>query len=164
MGTPPQEVKTASGGLLNIQNLETYCKSLSEEALGAETAKTRKQTPTLLVTATIKKLHQSPSESSRPIKKPKHYACSEGKAFIEVKGRKHAINVLLDSGSNIFLMNQNTAQWLKIPTKARDSPLKITTFDGETAPTGGIFYTHPILVEIATNAHRSLRSREIANI
>jgi len=60
-------------------------------------------------------------------------------AFIELKGRKHVISVLLDSGSNIFLMNQNTARPLEIPTEARDSRLKIITFDGETAPTGGIF-------------------------
>jgi len=97
-----------------------------------------------------------------PLKKPKHYACPEGKAFIEIKGRKHAINVLLDSGSNIFLMNQDTARRREIPTTARDSPLKITTFDGETAPTGGTFYTHPILLEIGANGHRSMISCEIA--
>jgi len=62
------------------------------------------------------------------------------------------INVLLDSGSNIFLINQDTARRLEIPTEARDLPLKITTFDGETAPTGGIFYTHPILLEIGAKA------------
>jgi len=83
----------------------------------------------------MKRFHQSPSESSRPVKKPKHYACPEGKAFIEVKRRKHVISVLLDSGSNIFLMNQNTTRRLEIPTEARDSRLKITTFNGETAPT-----------------------------
>jgi len=93
----------------------------------------------------MKRLHQNLSESSRLIKKPKHYACPEGKAFMEIKGRKHAINLLLDSGSNLFLVNQNTAQPLEIPTEARDSPLKSTTFYGETAPTGGIFYTHHIL-------------------
>jgi len=53
----------------------------------------------------MKGFHQDPSESSRGINKPKHYACLEGKAFIEIKKRKHTINVLLDSGSNIFLMN-----------------------------------------------------------
>jgi len=93
----------------------------------------------------MKRFHQNPSESSRPVKKPKHYACPERKVFIEIKRRKHTINVLLDSGSNIFLMNQETARWLEIPTEARDSPLKITTFDVETTPTGGKFYTHPIL-------------------
>jgi len=82
---------------------------------------------------------------------------------MELKGRKRAISVLLDSGSNIFLMKQNTAQRLEIPTKARDSPLKIRTFDGETASTGGIFYTHPILLEIGGNGHRSMISCEVAN-
>jgi len=111
----------------------------------------------------MKRFHHESSESSRPITKPKHYACPEGKAFIEIKGPKHAINVLRDSGSNIFLVNQDPARRLEIPTEARDSPLKITTFDGETAPTGGIFYTHPILLEIGVNCHRSMISCEIAN-
>jgi len=90
----------------------------------------------------MKRFHQDLSESSRPIKNPKHYACPEGRAFIELKEPKHAISVLLDSGSNIFLMHQNTARRVEIPTAGRDSPLKITTLDGETKPTGGIFYTH----------------------
>jgi len=111
----------------------------------------------------MKRFHQEPSESTRPIKKPKHYASPQGKAFIELKGRKHAISVLLDSGSNIYLINQDTARRLEILTEASDSPLKITTFDGETAPTGGIFYTHPILLEIGANGHRSMISCEIAN-
>jgi len=118
----------------------------------------------LIVTATMKRFHQGQSESSRPIKKPKHYPCPEGKAFIEIRGRKHAINVLLDSGSNIFLMNQDTARPLEIPIKARDPPLKITTYDGETAPTGGTFYTHPILLQIGANGHRSMISCEIAKV
>jgi len=50
-------------------------------------------------------------------------------------------------------MNKDTKQRLGIPTEARDLLLKITTFDGETAPTGGIFYTHPILLEIGANGH-----------
>jgi len=83
----------------------------------------------------MKRLHQQLSESSRPIKKGKHYACPEGKGFIELKRRKHVIRVLLDSGSNIFLINQDSTRRLEIATEARDSPLKIPTFDGETAPT-----------------------------
>jgi len=68
----------------------------------------------------MKRLYHHLSESSPPIKKRKHYACPEGKAFIEIKGRKRLINVLLDSGSNSFLMSQNTAQRVEIPTEARD--------------------------------------------
>jgi len=111
----------------------------------------------------MQRFHQNQSESSRPIKKPKHCACREGKAFIELKRQKHVISVLVDSGSNIFLMNQDTTRRLEIPTEARDSPLKISTFDGETAPTGGIFYTHPILLEICAKGHRSRIPCEMAN-
>jgi len=35
--------------------------------------------------------------------------------------------------------------------------------DGQNAPNGGIFYTHPILLEIGANGHRSMISCEIAN-
>jgi len=73
------------------------------------------------------------------------------------------INVLLDSGSNIFLMNQDAARRLAIPTAARDPRIKIRTFDGKTVPTGGTLYTHPILLEIGSNGHRSMISCEIAN-
>ena len=60
-------------------------------------------------------------------------------------------------------MNQNSARRLEIPTEARDSPLNITTFDGETAPTGGIFSTHPLLLESGADRPRSMISFEIAN-
>jgi len=60
-------------------------------------------------------------------------------------------------------MNQDTALRLDILIEARDSPLKIMILDGETAPNGGIFYTHPILLEIGANGHWSMISCEIAN-
>jgi len=41
MGTPRQDVKTAGRGLPDIRILDTYCKSLSEEASRAETAQAR---------------------------------------------------------------------------------------------------------------------------
>jgi len=60
-------------------------------------------------------------------------------------------------------MNQDTAQRLEIATEARDSPLKITNFDGETTPTRGILYTHAILLEISTNGHQRMISCQVAN-
>jgi len=38
IGTPRQDIKTACSGLPDIKILDTYCKSLSQEALTAETA------------------------------------------------------------------------------------------------------------------------------
>jgi len=114
-------------------------------------------------TAVMKIFHQNPTKSSKSIKKAKDYACPEGTAFIEVKGRIYLINVPLDSGSNIFLMNQDTALRREIPTGGRAPRLKITTFDGETASTGGTFYTHPILLEVSANSPQSMISCEIAH-
>jgi len=109
------------------------------------------------------RFHHETGESSTSIKKPKHCACPEGKEFIENMGRTHILNVHLDSSSNLVLMNQDTTCRLEIPPEASDSPLRITTFDGKTAPTGGTFYTHPILLEIGPNGHRSMISCEIAS-
>ena len=116
----------------------------------------------------MKRVRQDWSESSNKkarteVQPPKHYKCPEGRAFIETQGRRYQITVLLNSGSNIFLLNQQTAQRLNIPTVIRDKPILITTFDGESAPTGGEQYTHPFLLEIGTNGHRSKISCEIAN-
>jgi len=68
----------------------------------------------------MKRLHQEMSRHSRPVKKHTHYTCPEGKAFIEIRGRKYAINVLLDCGSNLCLLNPETTPWLAIPSEARD--------------------------------------------
>jgi len=69
----------------------------------------------------------------------------------------------LDSGSNIFLLNQNTARTLKVPYKIRENPLKITAFNGEASSTGGKYYSHPIQVEISTNGHTTTVSCDIAD-
>ena len=39
----------------------------------------------------------------------KHYDCPERCALLFVSDKRHKIKVLLDSGSNIFLLNQKTA-------------------------------------------------------
>ena len=77
--------------------------------------------------------------------------------------KRHKIRVLLDSGSNIFLLNQQTARKIKVPYETRKIPLKITAFNGETSATGGKYYTHPIKLEIGKNGHTTMESCEIAN-
>ena len=94
---------------------------------------------------------------------PEHYECPEGSAFLLVADKRHKIQVLLDSGSNIFLLNQKTARSLKIPYEIRDTPLQITAFNGEISSTGGKYYSHPIKLEIGTNGHTCLVSCEIAD-
>ena len=93
---------------------------------------------------------------------PKHYDSPEGSAFLFVSDKQHKIRVLLDSGSNIFLLNQRTARTLKIPYEIRETPLQIPAFNGEISSTGGKYYSHPIKLEIGTNGHTSMISCEIA--
>ena len=88
----------------------------------------------------------------------KHYDCPDGSAFLFISDKRHKIKVLLDSGSNIFLLNQKTAASLKIPYQVRETPLQITAFNGEISSTGGKYYSHPIKLEIGTNGHTSMVS------
>ena len=98
-----------------------------------------------------------------PKPSPQHYECPEGDAFIYIAEKRHKIPVLLDSGSNIFLLNQQTARNIKVPYETRTIPFKITSFNGETSATGGKYYTHPIKLAIGKNGHTTIVSCEIAN-
>ena len=92
---------------------------------------------------------------------PQHYEGPEGNATLVISDKRHKIKVLLDSGSNIFLLNQNTARTLKVPYEIRENPLKITPFNGEVTSTGGKYNSHGIQLEIGTNGHTTMVSCEI---
>ena len=94
---------------------------------------------------------------------PKYNDCREGSAFLFISDKRYKIKVLLDSGSNIFLLNQKTARCIKILYKIRETPLQITAFNGEICSTGGKYYSHPIKLDIGTNGQTSMVSCEIAD-
>jgi len=81
------------------------------------------------------------------VPKPAHYECPEGPAFIEATGKRIRIGVLLDSGSNIFLINKDLVKHFDIPYETRQKALNILAFDGEVNSSGGKHFTHPILLE-----------------
>ena len=85
--------------------------------------------------------------------KPKHYNCPEGYAYIETITGRTRIRVLLDSGSNIFLINQNLVKNLHIPYETRQTALPILPFEETNASYEGKHFTHPILLEIGQNEH-----------
>ena len=95
--------------------------------------------------------------------KPKHYDCPEGYAYVETIKSRTRIRVLLDSASNIFLINQNLIKKLHIPYETRQTALPILTLEGTNASYGGKHYTHHILLEIGRNGHRSHISCDIAS-
>jgi len=94
---------------------------------------------------------------------PQHYECPEGNAILVISRERHKIRVLLASGSNIFLLTQNTACTVKVPNEIRENPLKITAFNGEVSSTGGKYYSHPIQLEMGPNGHTTMVSCEIAD-
>ena len=93
---------------------------------------------------------------------PQRYQCPEGHAHSYVLGNRYRIPVLLDSGSNIFLINEILIHDLNIPYESRTDTIPIQWFTGETITAGGSHYTHPLYLEIGQNHHLSLVSSEIA--
>jgi len=68
----------------------------------------------------------------------------------------------LDSGSNIFLINQQLVEDLHIPYHSKTDAVQIEGFTGETVSSGGTNFTKPLFLEIGSNKHLSLVSCEIA--
>ena len=89
------------------------------------------------------------------IPKPIHYDCPEGPTYIEAAGKRIRIRVLLDSGSNIFVINQDLVDHFNILYETRQKTLNILVFDGKVNASGGKHFTDPILLEIGINSHRA---------
>jgi hypothetical protein len=94
------------------------------------------------------------------IPQPGHYSCPVGSAYIHIHGQRIRIKVLLDSGSNVFLINERLVDQHEIPYEERKDPVPIVGFDGAAAPSAGKRYTHPLSLEIG-NRHMSEVACEI---
>jgi len=96
------------------------------------------------------------------INEPHRYDCPEGHAHIEILGKRYRIPVLLDFGSNIFLINEQLVKDLHLPYDSWADAVQIQGVTGETISSGGSHFTKPLYLEIRTNKHLSLVSCEIA--
>ena len=85
------------------------------------------------------------------IREPDRYNCPEGHAHIYILGKRYRIPVLLDSGSNIFLINEQLVEDLHIPYHSRTDAIQIQGFTGETIASGGTNFTKPLFLEIGNN-------------
>ena len=97
------------------------------------------------------------------VPRPKRYECPKGNAILRTGGRRIKIHMLLDSGSNIFLLNPKLVQEAKIPYATRPAAVKIKGFDGAITTRGGKHFIQPIVLEIGLNSHRSEISCEVAD-
>jgi len=96
------------------------------------------------------------------INEPHRYDCHEGDPHIYILGKRYRIPVLLDSRSNIFLINKQLVKDLQIPYHSRADAVQIQGFTGEAISSTGSHFTNPLYLEIGTNKHLSLVSCEIA--
>jgi len=65
------------------------------------------------------------------IPEPERYNCPEGHAHIYILGKRYPIPVLLDSESNIFLINEKLVEDLHIPYHSRTDAVQIQGFPRE---------------------------------
>ena len=124
--------------------------SLSEETSMVETAQALSQTPSDKQQFDMcynrkQPYHKASAKRKKTIvREPQRYQCPEGLAHIYLFGNRYQIPVLLDSGSNIFLINKTLVRDLNIPYEARTDAIPIQGFTGEMISTGGSHYTHPL--------------------
>ena len=152
MGIPRQEIKTASSGLPDNQKKKDVLVCLRRPQ--GSKLRGRSNKPLLLTPKMIndKRKRKDTLPIGKRLKtqvpKPAHYDCPEGPAYIEAAGKRIRIRVLLDSGSNIFLINKDLVKHFDIPYETRQKALNILAFDGKVNSSGGKHFTHPILLEI----------------
>jgi len=60
----------------------------------------------------------------------KHYECPQGWAYLETGGTRLQIRLLLDSGSNIFLLNEKLVHQFEIPYEVPQKAIDMVAFDG----------------------------------
>jgi len=75
--------------------------------------------------------------------------------LLHIGRQKHRVQVLLDTGCSVPLVNMETARKLQLPMLKHSPAIHIENFTGQTMEEAGIFYTKPLLLQ-----HRWHFSRE----
>jgi len=96
------------------------------------------------------------------INEPQPNDCPEGDDHIYILGKRYRIPLLLDSGSNIFLINEQLVKDLHITYQSPADAVQIQGFTGEAISSGGSHFMKPLYLEIGTNKRFSLVFCEIA--
>ena len=78
---------------------------------------------------------------------------------LRIGKQRHQVQVLLDTGCSIPLINQGTAKRLRLPLLEHESAIRIENFAGQEVKGAGKYYTEPLLLQ-----HRHHISRETFEI
>ena len=97
-----------------------------------------------------------------PVPRASYYDCPAGPAYIEVAGKRIHIQLLLDSGSNIFLINKDLVEHFDIPYETRHKALNILDFNSKINSSKEKHLTHPILLKLQNHSHRTRISCKVA--
>jgi len=167
MGIPGQEVKPASSGLPDneVRKHVLFCLRRPQVSkLRGCSNKPLLPIPENRINDEQKRQNTLPigKRLKTHVPKPSHYECPEGPAFMEAACKRIRIRAVLDSGSNIFLINQHLVEHFDIPYEISQKALNILAFDREINSSGGKHFTHPIILEITSNDHRTSFSCVVA--
>jgi len=162
-----QGVQSACTGLPGSVNYSFNIQSLSEETYMVETTRAWKQTPNYTTpTMPTRRGKQQIYSRVKPtdiiINEPQRYDCPKWHAHIYILGKSNRIPVLLDSLSNIFLINEKLVKDLHLPYHSPADAVQIEGFTGDEISSGGSHFPKPVYLEIGINKHLSLVSCEIA--
>jgi len=67
--------------------------------------------------------------------------------ILHAREKKHQIQVLLDTGCSVALLNHQTVEKLGIRKKAHRQPHSIENYTGQSVKGAGQFYTEPMLLQ-----------------
>ena len=67
--------------------------------------------------------------------------------LLHLDGKKHQIQVLLDPGCSIALLNSQTVERFNIPKERHKRAHIIESYTGESVQGAGQFYTKPMLLQ-----------------
>jgi len=96
------------------------------------------------------------------INEPQRYDCLKGHADLYIVGKRYRIPVLLDSSSNILLINEKVVKDLHLPYHSPADAVQIEGFTGDAISSSGSHFPKPLYLEIGIDKHLSLVSCEIA--
>ena len=151
-----QAAKSGSGRDHGYQRRGTAMGRLRVRFLGGQ-EQPRPRTSTIICGLSKKRRNKEPNAGT-PSKKPRTVrsgTCPIITMILHLGKEKHPIQVLLDTGCSVALLNRQTVEKLGIKKSAHRQPHNIENYTGESVQGAGQFYIEPILLQ-----HRRHYSKE----
>jgi len=100
-----------------------------------------------LVCGATKRKQEDPIKPETPGKRRKRNERPVIPMVLHTEKGRHKVEVLLDTGCSIPLINQQTVEKLGIPVKGHKNPRVVENFTGETVKGAGQYYTKQLCLQ-----------------